>query len=131
MNKVTLIGNLVADPQTTVVDGGYSLTTFTVACNRKHGDVADFFRVSVWGNFGQTCQDCLSKGKKVYLEGTLSPKAYIGNDGTPRIALDITATTVEFLSPRDKHTSAPEEAKGAPVSSWDDILGDSTSPFED
>ena len=100
MNKITIIGNLVANPETKTVKGGYLVTAFAVACNRTHNEDVDYFHVSVWGPYGKTCQKYLSRGGKVYVEGVLAPKAYAGADGAPHISLDVTATLVEFLSPR-------------------------------
>ena len=101
MNKIQIIGNLIADPVTKTVTGGYSVTAFTVASNRKRGEVADLFNVSVWGVFGKTCQEYLTKGQKVYVDGVLAPGAYVSSDGTPRVSLAVTAETVEFLTPRE------------------------------
>ena len=108
MQQLTIIGNLTKDPETRVAPNGNSVCNFTVAVNRKHKVTgqpeADFFRVSAWNKLGENCQKYLSKGKKVYVCGTVSAHAYSGSDGTNMASLDVMAYDVEFLSPKDSMT---------------------------
>ena len=103
MNKLTIIGNLTANPELRTTSNGVNVCTFTVAVNRRNGgkNEADFFRVSAWRGLGDTCAKYLSKGKKVCIIGEVSARAYEGNDGTIRASLEVTADEIEFLSPRE------------------------------
>ena len=104
MNKLTIIGNLTADPELRTIPSGVSVCTFTVAVNRRSGKddrQTDFFRVAAWRQLGETCSKYLSKGRKVCVIGEVSARAYEGKDGTLRASLEVTADEVEFLSPRD------------------------------
>lgn len=113
MNKLTIIGNLVRDPETKTVGGSIPVCTFTVAVNRKGKDgkqEADFFRVTAWRGLSDICGKYLSKGKKVCVVGPVSVNTYQGNDGTTRASLEVTAEDVEFLTPKGvtEGTAAPE-----------------------
>lgn len=113
MNKLTIIGNLVRDPETKTVGGSIPVCTFTVAVNRKGKDgkqEADFFRVTAWRGLSDICSKYLSKGKKVCVVGPVTVNTYSGQDGQPRASLEVTAEDVEFLTPKGvtEGTAAPE-----------------------
>ena len=109
MNKLTIIGNLTRDPELRTTSTGVSVCTFTVAVNRRNRrdaqangqPEADFFRVTVWRERGETCAKYLSKGKKVCVMGPVSVQTYQANDGTTRASLEVTADDFEFLSSRN------------------------------
>lgn len=107
MNKVFLIGNLTADPQTKTTQSGISLCAFTIAVNRRQSanagqPEADFFRISAWRQLGELCAKYLAKGRKVSVVGSVSASAYTAADGKARAALEVQADEVEFLSPKQE-----------------------------
>ena len=74
MNQLTIIGNLVRDPELRSTKEGLPVCTFTVAVNRRMGkdaEQADFFRVTAWRALGETAAKYLSKGRKVAVVGTV------------------------------------------------------------
>ena len=110
MNKLTIIGTMVRDPEQRVTPSGISVTTFSVACNRKHRQEgqpeADFFRVTAWRQLGENCAKYLAKGRKVCVVGPVSVSTYTGQDGKTRASMEVTAEDVEFLSPKDTSSTA-------------------------
>lgn len=105
MNKTFLIGNLTRDPELRESPNGHPVCTFTIAVNKrtqKEHPESDFFRVTAWRQTAETCGKYLSKGKKVCVIGEVRASAYMANDGTPRASLEVTAETVEFLTPKDQ-----------------------------
>ena len=116
MNKLTIIGNLTADPELRTIPSGASVCTFTVAVTRRFGKEdrqTDFFRVTAWRQLGETCSRYLSKGRKVCVIGEVSARAYEGKDGTVRASLEVTADEVEFLTPRAEGSGYPAEPRSA------------------
>jgi single-strand DNA-binding protein len=110
MNKLTIIGNLTADPNlrtANTANGPVSVCDFTVAVNaRQKGQDATFFRVTAWRGLGENCGKYLAKGRKVAVTGPVSARAYTPNSGgDPRAVLEVTAEDVEFLS--GKEDTAP------------------------
>ena len=101
MNRLTIIGNLVRDPELRTTQDGISVCGFTVAVNRKKDEEADYFRVTVWRERGEICAKYLSKGKKVCVVGPVSVRTYTGNDGQTRASLEVQADEVEFLSAKE------------------------------
>lgn len=103
MNKLTIIGNLTADPVTNTTQTGKKVCNFNVAVNRRGQQQegqpeADFFRVSAWNKLAEACQQYLKKGRKVAVVGSVSMHLYTAQDGSTRGNLDVTAQDVEFLS---------------------------------
>ena len=113
MNKLTIIGNLTADPELRTTRSGVEVCSFTVAVNRRKQvegqPEADFFKVSAWRERAQVCSKFLTKGKKVCVVGPVSVSTFTGNDGTTRASLDVIADDVEFLSPRVSEQVTPPD----------------------
>jgi len=125
MNKLFIVGNLTRDPELRSTPNGIAVCTFTVAVNRRRSSnaeagqpEADFFRVTAWRQLAEITSKYLAKGRKVAVVGAVQVSTYIGNDGTTRASLEVTADDVEFLSPRGESTEggdferAPRPAAG-------------------
>ena len=114
MNRCFIIGNLTRDPETRVTQSGSSVCSFTVAVNRRgKSDDADFFRVSAWNKLAETCQQYLSKGRKVAVTGPVSVSTYTGQDGKAYANLEVMAQDVEFLTPKGEQQAAQAPAAQA------------------
>ena len=136
MNKIIVIGNLGRDPEMHYTPSGQSVTSFSVATNRKftaggeQREETDWFNVSAWGRLSELCNQYLTKGQQVYLEGRLHLRSYEGRDGQTRWVNEITLTDVQFLSrgtgtgdqppPYDVEMGG-EDAAGMPVDEVDDL----------
>ena len=116
-HTIIIVGRLGADPQMRYTPQGDAVTSFSVATDRQHtgADGAKvketvWFRVSVWGKQAESCNQYLTKGKQVLVEGRLiadakgGPRVYEAQ-GEKRASFEINADTVRFLSPRDEGTS--------------------------
>ncbi len=103
VNKIILVGNLAADPETRQTAKGHTVTTFALATQRdftSNGEkkkVTDFHRVVAWGKLGEICGKYLEKGKAVYIEGFVLNRAY-EKDGERRYVTEIRADEVNMLS---------------------------------
>lgn len=111
---MTIIGNLVRDPELRTTPSGKNVCTFTVAVNRRvaQKEETDFFRVSAWEKTGELCQRYLSKGRKVAVVGPVSLNSYTANNGENRANLEVYAETVEFLSARSEESGSYPAASG-------------------
>lgn len=116
MQRITIIGNLTADPEKRATPNGTSVTSFTIAVNRRGKEQTDFFRINAWRGLADTCAKYLAKGRKVAVIGELQARTYEGKDGKTRVSLDVQADEVEFLTQAEKPTE-----KQKPVSEWEDI----------
>ena len=128
-HKVTLLGRLGRDPEMRFTADGKPVTSFSVAIDDSYGETKKvvWVRVSVWGKQAESCNQYLSKGRQVYIEGRLghengNPRVFTRNDGTTGASFEVTAHTVKFIggqsqsdgaqgnAPRDE--DVPPEASG-------------------
>jgi single-strand DNA-binding protein len=108
LNKIQIIGNLGRDPEMRFTPQGTAVTSFTVAVNRKWGGGEDgkneetiWFRVSAWNRLAEICNEYLSKGKQVYIEGRIrQPQIFTDRNGAVRASLEMTATDMVMLGSR-------------------------------
>ena len=120
MNKIIVIGHLGRDPEMRYTPNGQAVTSFSVASSRRYTtssgeqkEETEWFNVSAWGKLGETCNQYLTKGKQVYLEGRLSSRTYQTQSGETRHSNDINVTDVQFLGQRDSgfHTRCSVQLK--------------------
>ncbi len=83
LNRVELIGRLGRDPETRYTPTGKKVCQFSLAVDRRwrsaNGEAqeaTDWFNVEAWGRLGEICQEYLTKGRLVYLEGRLQTDRY-------------------------------------------------------
>ena len=107
MNKIIVIGNVGRDPEMRYTPSGQGVTSFSVASNRRYrtadGEQREetmWFNVNAWGRMADICNQYLTKGRQVYVEGRLTTRIFQGNDGQPRIANDISLTEMQMLGTR-------------------------------
>jgi single-strand DNA-binding protein len=109
--KVVIVGNLGRDPEMRYTPQGTPVTNFSVATNRRWtnadgtpGEETVWFRVTAWRRLAETCNQYLTKGRQVLVEGRLrpdpetgGPRIWTGQDGVARASFEITALNVRFL----------------------------------
>ena len=127
MQRITIIGNLTADPVLRATQSGTSVCQFTIAVNRRFPGPdgqkqTDFFRVVTWKTQAENCAKYLAKGRKCAVIGELQARTYEAKDGTTRMSLDVGADEVEFLSPKDEEK--PRQMTPADPEKFDDISSD-------
>jgi single-strand DNA-binding protein len=106
MLRVSLLGNLGADPETRTSQKGSPITTFRVAVNQLRTDAAgerqentEWFRVRAMGRLAESSHR-LAKGGRVLVVGRLDISHYQARDGEPRVGFDIWADEVVHLAGR-------------------------------
>ncbi len=152
LNKVQLIGNLTREPEMRYTTGGTPVVTFGLATNKswkdQSGDVkeiAEFHNIVAWNKMAEICQQLLTKGMKVYIEGSLSTRSWEAEDGSTRYKTEIRVDDMILLDSKGKQGagmvehSSEEEHEEKEVeedtsateqeSSDDDPLEDSDLPF--
>jgi len=104
MHKITIIGHLGRDPEMKYTPTGQPVTSFSVASSRKYKtsggeqrEETEWFNVSAWGKLAETCNQYLTKGKQVYLEGRLKSRTYQAQNGETRFSLDVSLNEIQFL----------------------------------
>ena len=101
MSEITIVGNLVADPELRFTATGTPVASFRVAENHKsklpdgteREDVI-FWSVSAWRSLGENVAESISKGDRVIVRGRLRERSWEAEDGTRRSKVDIAAYNV-------------------------------------
>ena len=131
LNKVLLIGNLTHDPELRRIPSGTAVVTLRMAVNEsfksKTGEAVEkaiFLDVDVWDRQAETCQQYLSKGSPVLIEGRLQMDTWDDKEtGQKRSRLKVRAERVQFLSGSrreggDMRDTAPASASPAAASAY-------------
>ena len=108
MNKMLVIGNVGTDPEMRYTPNGNPVTSFRVATSRRYTtaegeqrEETEWFRISAWNRLAETCNQYVTKGMKVYVEGRLKSDEWVGQDGQTRFGMEITANDVgSWTGPR-------------------------------
>ena len=104
LNRVILMGRLVADPELKTTQSGISVTSFNIVC---------------WRNTAEFVCKYFPKGSLIALEGQLQTRTYQDKDGTTRYMVEVLADKVSFTGEKqDKQESKPQsypKQTGAPV----------------
>ena len=138
INKVILIGNLGADPDTRHTAGGNAVTNLSVATSeswrdRQTGEQrenTEWHRVVLFGKLGEIAGEYLRKGSKVYLEGRLQTRKWQDRDGNDRWTTEIIANEMQMLdsrggdAPMGGNDYSRSEAPAGPSASGPDSLED-------
>lgn len=108
INKVTLIGNLGADPEVRHLDSGVQVARFSVATNETYKDkdgnfqqLTEWHNVVAWRELAERAEKMLKKGMLVYIEGKISYRKYTTQEGQDRYVTDIVANTFRLLERRE------------------------------
>jgi single-strand DNA-binding protein len=106
LNIVSVIGNLVRDPEIKFTSAGTPVTKMSIANNYtfKQGEEikeeVNFFDIVVWSNQAVNCEKYLKKGSKVAVTGMLRQNRWTDETTQQgRSKVEIVANTVQFLTP--------------------------------
>jgi len=132
VNKAIIVGNLGRDPELRYTTGGSPVVTLSVATTRaytnKNNDrieETEWHRVVVWGKSAEHCNNYLTKGRQVYVEGRISTRSYTDKDDVKRYSTEIVADSVQFLGGRPQ---GAQQQQGHSEQPQGDGYGVSTPP---
>ncbi len=105
INKVIIVGNLGADPETRYTGSGTAITSLRIATSENWTDKqsgekqerTEWHRVKLFGKLAEIAGEYLKKGRQVYIEGSLRTDKYTDKDGVERYSTDIIANEMQML----------------------------------
>ena len=99
-----VIGNLVKEPELKTTPSGQSVASFSIATNfvwtdqsGQKQEKAEFHNVVAWRRLAEICGQYLKKGSKIYIEGRLQTRDWVGQDGIKRYRTEIVAENMIML----------------------------------
>ena len=132
MNKVVLIGRMVADPELRFAAGsGMAISRFRVAVNRrKKEDGADFINCVSFGKTAETIAQYFTKGRQIAVTGNIRTGSYDAQDGTKRYTTDVAVESFEFIGSNGQASNQGNTQESTPFDGGWDMEADIT-PVDD
>jgi len=126
VNKVIVVGNLGADPETRYLPSGEAVTNIRVATTDRWKDKAsgemkeatEWHRIAFFGRLAEIAGEYLKKGSQVYVEGSLRTRKWQDKDGHDRYSTEIRGDVMQMLGSR----AGSGEPRAAPAG------GDASEP---
>lgn len=125
VNKVVLIGNLGADPETRTTASGTAVSNLRLATTDRQKDKdgnwvdhTEWHRVVCFGRTAENVSKYLQKGRQLYVEGRIRTQKWQDREGKDRWTTEIIAEQVRFLGSRGDSAggqTAPPSSGGGPV----------------
>jgi len=107
VNKVILIGNLGADPETRYLPSGDAVTNIRIATSEKWKDKSgeqqehtEWHRIAFFGKLAEVAGEYLKKGSPVYVEGRIRTRKWQDKEGQERYSTEIVADRMQLLGGR-------------------------------
>lgn len=112
LNRVILMGRLVANPELKTTNGGTSVTSFRIAVDRSYVKAGaerqtDFFDIVAWRSSAEFVCRNFAKGSLIALDGQLQTRQYTTKDGQNRTVVEVVADNISFTGERRDAGNAP------------------------
>lgn len=108
VNKVTLIGNLGADPEVRRLESGVAVAKLRIATNENYRDKngewqtqTEWHSVVVWRWLAERAEQYLKKGNLVYIEGKLTSRKYQDKDGNEKYITEVVGNALRSMERRE------------------------------
>ena len=131
VNKVIIVGNLGADPETRYMPSGDAVTNIRVATTDRYKDKAsgemkeatEWHRIAFFGRLAEIAGEYLKKGSPVYIEGRLRTRKWTDKENIERYTTEIVADSMQLLGSR-----GGSGAPGGDRMGGGDAMGDGDTP---
>lgn len=107
LNRITILGRVVRDPELKSLPSGRSVATMSVATGRMWTDnqgqkqkQTEFHNIVLWARLGEVAHQYLKKGSRVYVEGRLQTRDWVGQDGVKRYRTEMIGENLILLDAR-------------------------------
>ncbi|HHX10442.1 MAG TPA: single-stranded DNA-binding protein [Firmicutes bacterium] len=113
LNRIVIIGRLTRQPELRITPSGVSVTTITVAVDRRPTQTGqratDFIDVVLFGKLAEITCRYMDKGRLVAVEGRLQSRSYETKDGQRRRVWEVVADSIQFLDRARNQDQMPSE----------------------
>ncbi len=144
LNKVILIGHMVADPELKQTPSGVSVCSFTIGVTRrftKPGEQSqsDFLDIVAWRQQAEFVARYFRKGTAICICGSLQKRSWTAQDGSKRYTTEVVADEISFVERKGDSSRTVSDDFGAPPPAYhggaaetpkfEEIAGDDDLPF--
>jgi single-strand DNA-binding protein len=134
LNKVMLIGRLGQDPEVRYTQSNTAVATLNLATNERYRDSngeyqdkTEWHRVVAWGRTAEVCQQYLTKGSLIYVEGPLQTREWEDKQGQKKYTTEVKALQMTMLDSRGSSGGGMPEMPSSPNSNNAQSSGASAS----
>ena len=111
-NKVILIGNMVSDPELKQTQGGLSVSSFSIAVNRRFKSEngqqeCDFIPIVAWRQQAEFVCKYFKKGQPILICGQIQIRSWTNNNNEKRYTTEVVADEVSFVAPATQNEQKP------------------------
>lgn len=123
LNRMTLQGRLVRDPELSTTGNGTSVCKFSVAWSETYGDKETvlFLNCTAWQKTGELIAKYFTKGQECVIEGRLETQKY-EKDGENRAVINCTVDRIHFSGKKADEAAAPGKARAADLKPIDESI---------
>ena len=149
VNKVILVGRLGKDPELKYTPSGAPVAKFSLATDESFKDKTgekqehtEWHNIVAWNKLAEICGEYLTKGKLVYIEGTIRSRQWQDQSGNKRTSYEIIANQMQMLGSKsesggggmsrpapERQASAPPSPSGEPIAPSEPEISDDDIPF--
>jgi single-strand DNA-binding protein len=108
INKVILVGHCGKDAEVRYTPSGTPVANFSLATKEmwndntgKRNEKTEWHRIVTWGKLAEFCQHYITKGKFIWVEGSIQSRTWKDRDGNQRTSYEIKARDVAILEPKE------------------------------
>ena len=120
VNKVILIGNVGKDPDTRHLEGGNTVSKFSLATSEVYKNKVgekitntEWHNIVLWKGLAEIAEKYVRKGSQLYIEGRIRTRSYTDQEGNTKYTTEIIADSMQMLGKRTDGQSAPEQSQSA------------------
>ena len=152
VNKVILIGRLGRDPELKYTPSGAPVAKFSLATDETFKDSTgeqqrrtEWHNIVAWNKLAEICGEYLTKGKQIYIEGSIRSRQWQDQSGNKRTSYEIIASQMQMLGSRadservagpgmdrptpERPAPTPPSAPAEPVTPPESEISDEDIPF--
>jgi len=116
INQLTIMGHAGRNPEMRYSPNGNPVTSFSIATSHRYKsgeewkEQTEWVDVIAWNKLAEICQERVSKGDLVYVQGRLQSRSWEGQDGKLHFKNEIVASTIKFFTKREQSTEPDQVA---------------------
>ncbi len=139
VNKVILIGNVGKDPDTRHLEGGNTVSRFSLATSEvyknKDGEKitnTEWHNIVLWRGLAEIAEKYVKKGSQLFIEGRIRTRSYTDQSGNTKYTTEIIGDAMQMLGKKSESTMGSDQDQSVPMNQETKKPGtDSAESFED
>ena len=116
LNKVMAIGNLGKEPTIAYTTGGNKCASFSIAATKRYRtsngeskETTTWIPVKCWGKMAEVCENLITKGTQVYIEGSYENSSYTTQSGEKKYNTYVNVSILQVLYGFKKNDSSSDD----------------------